>query len=109
MDLNMVVLISMQRIADPVIRWKTCSMVLSWEWIPFALGLLKAAQMIEDGRLDTFVKERYASYSEGIGQKSEERQTEELAAYAEKLGKPQLPGSGRQEYLESLLNQIMFS
>ena len=67
--------------------------------------------MIEDGRLDTFVKERYASYSEGIGAKirSGEAKLEELAAYAEKLGKPQLPGSGRQEYLESLLNQIMFS
>ena len=33
----------------------------------------------------------------------------ELAAYAEEMGAPELPGSGRQEYLESVVNQILFS
>lgn len=35
----------------------------------FALGLIKAAAIVEDGRVDEFVKERYASYKEGIGKK----------------------------------------
>jgi xylose isomerase len=76
----------------------------------FALGLIKAAALIEDGRLDKFVKDRYASYRSGIGAKirSGETTLAELAAYAEKLGAPELPGSGRQEYLESIVNQVMF-
>ena len=28
----------------------------------FALGLMKAAELIEDGRIDDFIKERYSSY-----------------------------------------------
>ncbi len=76
----------------------------------FALGLIKAAELIEDGRIDNFVKERYASYTDGIGKKirNDETSLEELASYAEKLGAPKLPGSGKQEYLESVLNNILF-
>lgn len=76
----------------------------------FALGLLKAAALIEDGRLDTFVKERYVSYQSGIGKKIVDRTStlQELAAYAEKLGKPELPASGKQECLESIVNQVLF-
>jgi len=76
----------------------------------FALGLIKAAELIEDGRIDNFVKERYASYTEGIGKKIRDDATSlaELAEYAEKLGAPKLPGSGKQEYLESVLNNILF-
>ena len=76
----------------------------------FALGLIKAAELIEDGRLDAFVKERYKSFSSGIGAKirSGETSLKELSDYAEKLGKPELPGSGRQEQLESIVNQILF-
>ena len=33
----------------------------------FALGLIKAAELIEDGRIDRFVEKRYSSYSNGIG------------------------------------------
>ena len=33
----------------------------------------------------------------------------ELAEYAEKLGRTSEPQSGRQEYLESIINSIMFS
>jgi len=76
----------------------------------FALGLIKAAQIIEDGRVDSFIEERYASYKEGIGAKirSGEATLEELAAYAEEMGAPALPGSGRQEYLEAIVNNILF-
>ncbi len=75
-----------------------------------ALGLLKAAELIEDGRIDEFVKERYASFNEGIGAKirSGETSLEELADYAQKLGAPKMPGSGRQEYLESIVNSVLF-
>ena len=31
-----------------------------------------------------------------------------LAAYAEELGAPALPSSGRQEYLNSVVNTILF-
>ena len=76
----------------------------------FALGLLKAAEIIEDGRLDGFVKERYQSYESGIGAeiRTKKATLESTAAYAENLGAPALPGSGRQEMLESLLNTILF-
>lgn len=76
----------------------------------FALGLLKAAAMIEDGRVDAFVKERYASYSSGIGARIAGGQAtlEECAAKALERKAPELPGSGRQEYLESIVNSILF-
>lgn len=76
----------------------------------FALGLIKAAAMIEDGRIDAFVEEKYASFKEGIGAKivSGDTTLEELAAYAIDMGAPELPMSGRQEYLQGIVNQIMF-
>ena len=76
----------------------------------FALGLIKAAELIEDDRIGSFIEERYASYNSGIGEKIRAGKTDlkELAAYAEDMGAPELPGSGRQEYLESVLNQVMF-
>ena len=76
----------------------------------FALGLLKADALIADGRLDAFVEERYASYKEGIGKSIVEgKETlESLAAYAANLTNIQVP-SGRQEYLETLVNDILFS
>ena len=57
-----------------------------------------------------FCRQRYSSYNSGIGAKirSGEATLEELAAYAEEMGAPELPGSGRQEYLESIVNQVMF-
>lgn len=77
----------------------------------FALGLIKAAALIEDGRVDAFVKEKYASFESGIGKKIRDKETSlaELADYAEKMGAPKEPGSGRQEYLESVINNVLFS
>ena len=76
----------------------------------FALGLIKAAVLIEDGRIDKFVKEKYSSFETEIGKKILNGTTlEELAVYAEKLGSTTQPQSGRQEYLESVLNNVMFN
>lgn len=78
----------------------------------FALGLLKAAKLIEDGRLEQFVKERYSSFTQTeMGKKilSDSTSLEELAAYADKLGAPALPCSGKQESLESVVNSVLFS
>ena len=76
----------------------------------FALGLLKAAALIEDGRLDAFVQNRYAGYQQGIGKKIREGTATlaELAQRASDLKKPGLPTSGRQEELQSIVNQILF-
>ena len=77
----------------------------------FALGLIKATELIEDGRLDKFIKDRYASYYDSeVGKKiiSDSTNLEELFAYAEKLGAPELPGSGKQEYLQSVINSVFF-
>lgn len=78
----------------------------------FALGLMKAAELIEDGRVDEFKAQRYSSYyNTEIGKKilSDNATLEEISAYAEGLGKASLPGSGKQEYLEGVINQILFN
>ena len=76
----------------------------------FALGLIKAAELIEDERIDNFVKEKYSSFQEGIGKKIRDKSTtlQECSDYALKMKKPELPGSGRQEYLEAVLNNVLF-
>ena len=50
----------------------------------FALGLIKAAELIEDGRIDRFVSERYKSFREGIGKRIIDNKVtlEELSDYA---------------------------
>jgi xylose isomerase len=75
----------------------------------FALGLRKAAEIIEDGRIDEFEKERYASYTTGIGKKIVEGKTdfEELSAYAIRNDSIHVE-SGHQEYLEEIVNHILF-
>jgi xylose isomerase len=77
----------------------------------FALGLMKAAAIIEDGRIDLFIKNKYSSFEcSEIGRKitSGEADLEELSAYAEKMGNVDTVKSGRQEFLESIVNQILF-
>lgn len=77
----------------------------------FALGLRKAFALIEDGRVDAFVAERYASWQAGIGKKivNNEVAMEELEQYALQLGDVTTNLSGRQEYLESVVNEVLFS
>ncbi|MCL2376555.1 MAG: xylose isomerase [Defluviitaleaceae bacterium] len=75
----------------------------------YALGLKIAAKIIEDGRIDKFVEDRYASYKTGIGADivSGKVGFVELEKYAIEMGEVATNKSGRQEYLESLLNQII--
>ena len=75
----------------------------------FALGLIKADALIRDGRIDKFLKERYASYQTGVGKRivDGKETLESLAAYAASL-KGVKVDSGRQEYLETVLNDILF-
>ena len=74
----------------------------------FARGLKIAAAIIEDGRLDAFVKQRYATFDSGIGAQIEKGEVgfEELEAYTLKNGEPMI-GSGRQEMLENLVNEFI--
>ena len=76
----------------------------------FALGLINAYRLIEDGSLDKFIAEKYASYKNGIGKKIVEGKTDltALSDYALKLGTLAPKQSGRQEMLEAKLNQIIF-
>lgn len=75
----------------------------------FALGLIFAVKLIEDGRIDKFVEDRYASYNSGIGKLIVEGKTtlEELEEYAFSKGEVEST-SGKQEYLETLLNNVIF-
>ena len=77
----------------------------------FALGLRLALKVIEDGRIDEFVKTRYASYESGIGEKISNRTAtiEELEKYALEMGEVKTNISGKQEYLENIINRIIFA
>lgn len=76
----------------------------------FAYGLIVADLMIKDGVLDKFVDDRYASYKAGIGKKIANHTTsfEELEKYTLENGEPTVQ-SGKQEYLEALINQYIIS
>ncbi len=71
----------------------------------FAKGLRTAAKIVEDGKLDKFVADRYASYNTGIGKDIVEKKVgfKELEQYCLGLDKVTI-GSGRQEMLEAMLN-----
>jgi xylose isomerase len=75
----------------------------------FARGLKIAAAIRKDGRLAEFVKNRYASWDSGIGAKIEAGKTsfKDLEAYMLKKGEADASTSGRQEYLENLINEFI--
>ena len=78
----------------------------------FALGLRIASKIIDDGRLDSFVENRYASYKTGIGADiiNGKVSMADLEKYAlEKGDVIDSVESGKQEYLENIMNSIMFS
>lgn len=77
----------------------------------FALGLLNAAKIIEDGRLEENIKQRYSSFHEGIGKTILDGTADlcSLAEHAQKLGHIDHVESGSQEKLQSVVNQILFS
>ena len=77
----------------------------------FALGLINAYKLIEDGRIEAFVEERYSSYNSGIGYDivNDNATLESLSDYALSLEDDVKPDSGKQEYLESIVNSVIFS
>jgi len=75
----------------------------------FALGLKMAYKLIDDGRLDQFVTDRYSSFKSGIGAQivSGKANMAQLEQYALEKGDV-VAKSGRQEYLESIINDVLF-
>lgn len=77
----------------------------------FALGLRVANALIEDGRIDKFVDERYASWTNGIGKDIIDGKVDikDLEKYAlEKGDVRDSVKSGRQEMLEGIVNNVIF-
>jgi xylose isomerase len=75
----------------------------------FALGLRLAVKIMDDKRIDDFVANRYSSYNTGIGADiiSGKATIQDLEKYALEKGNVAAE-SGRQEYLETILNSLMF-
>ena len=75
----------------------------------FARGLKIAAAIRADGRLKEFVKNRYRSWDSGIGKKIESGKTsfKTLETYILKKGEVTKNESGRQEFLENLINEFI--
>jgi xylose isomerase len=73
----------------------------------FAHGLKIAAAMRKDGILGDFVKHRYASWDAGIGDEIEKGKAsfETLEKYMVEKGEVAPNVSGRQEYLENVVNR----
>ncbi len=74
----------------------------------FAKGFKVANKLIADGAFEKFVANRYSSYTTGIGKDIVDGKVsfKDLEAYTLKNGEPTLT-SGRQEMLESILNQYI--
>ncbi len=74
----------------------------------FAIGLKVASKLLEDKILESFVEDRYSSYKSAIGKKivNNEVGFEELEKYALTLTEIKNE-SGRQEYLESIVNNYI--
>jgi xylose isomerase len=74
----------------------------------FARGLITAQKIIDDGLLEEFINHRYASYNKGLGKRimAGETNFDELEDWVLEKGEP-LPISGRQEYLENIVNSYL--
>ena len=74
----------------------------------YALAFKLARRILAEGKFTQFVAARYNSFNVGFGRDIESGKLgfKELAEIALKLGEP-APHSGRQEYLENLLNQYL--
>jgi xylose isomerase len=75
----------------------------------FARGLKIAAAIREDRVLTDFVANRYSSYDDGIGRRIELGQATlaELEQYMLEKGEADASKSGRQEFLENVINQYI--
>jgi xylose isomerase len=73
-----------------------------------ARALLRAAAIIEDGRLESFRAERYAGWQEGLGRMihAEGTSLAQIADHAVNANSNPLPRSGRQEWCENMLNRF---
>jgi xylose isomerase len=74
----------------------------------YALAFKLARRILADGKFTQFIAARYNSYDVGFGHDLETGKLgfKELEKIALRLGEP-VPHSGRQEYLENLLNQYL--
>jgi xylose isomerase len=75
----------------------------------YALAFRIARRILADGQFQRFVEDRYASYDSGVGRDIEKKRTSFSALeklVLKELGEP-VPRSGKQEYLENLLNQYL--
>ncbi|MCP4316985.1 MAG: xylose isomerase [Hyphomicrobiales bacterium] len=74
-----------------------------------ARGLKAAAAMIDDGVLPGFVEERYAGWqsAEAQGMLAGEQSLEDIATRVEANDVNPKPKSGRQEYLENIVNRYV--
>ncbi len=77
----------------------------------FAYGLLVAQRLLEDRVLEDFIAKRYSGFASGIGAKITQKQTSltELYEYALQQTTAVYAESGRQEYLEHLVNQYIIN
>ena len=76
----------------------------------FALGLIKAAEIIENGTIDEFIEKKYSSFSSELGQKirNGDATLSQLSEIACEKKTCEIPESGRQEKIQSEINQILF-
>jgi xylose isomerase len=74
----------------------------------YALAFKLARRILADGKFTQFVAARYNSFNVGFGRDIEAGKLgfKELDEIVLKLGEP-APHSGRQEYLENLLNRYL--
>lgn len=74
-----------------------------------ARGLKAAVAMIEDGTLDTFVEDRYSGWNSAEAQKmlTGEYSLADIESYVEQADVNPDPKSGRQEYLENVVNRFV--
>ncbi len=75
----------------------------------FARGTKIAARIRKDGVLDKFVQQRYRSWDEGIGKQIESGKATfaSLEQYMLEKGEATKNESGRQEYLENVINEYL--
>ncbi len=75
----------------------------------FARGLKVAAAMHADGVIEGFVKDRYASWDSGLGKEIEsgDHTLSSLEAVMLAKGEVSGTGSGRQEWLENMINTYL--
>ena len=73
-----------------------------------ARGLLNAAALLEDGSLKNHISKRYSGWDGDLGRSilAGEKSLDELATYVHERALEPQPRSGRQEYLESLVNRF---